>query len=193
MKNSVVAILTAVVLLGTAAEIFAQDMEILGVTFPGEKTVAGKVLKLNGVSYRKALGVVKVYVVGLYLEEKTNDPEVVIESEQVKHLYTHYLTNKATAKKLREGFLEVIAECNPPELLETNREAIDLYASWLDTDMEPGLTSYSTYIPGEGLTLTYQDEVRGTIPGDGFMKMYYRYNVGENAKKKLREGLLGLE
>lgn len=193
MKKSLAVILTAVFVIGTAATIFAQDMEILGVTFPGEKTIDGKVLKLNGVSYRRALGVVKVYAVGLYLEEKTNDAEEVIESEQMKHMFTHYLTSKATAKKISEGFVDLIKECNPPELVEANQAEIDLFASWLDKDMAPGLTSYTTYIPGQGLILTYQDEVRGTIPGDEFMKMYYRYNVGENAKKKLREGLLGLE
>ena len=191
-RGFIVIMLSVTFLLGTVVACFAQDREILGVTFPGEKTIEGKVLKLNGVAYRRALGVVKVYVVGLYLEETTNDANEVIESEQVKHLYTHYLTKKATAKKLREGFLEVINECNPPELVKENQEDIDLYASWLDKDMAPGLTSYSTYVPGKGLALTYQGEVRGTIPGNAFMKMYYRYNVGENAKKKLREGLLGL-
>ena len=52
---------------------FAGDKEILGVTFPGEKVIAGKTLKLNGVAYRKALGIVKVFVCGLYLEKNTND------------------------------------------------------------------------------------------------------------------------
>ena len=192
-KNVVGIILTAVFVLGAAASIFAQDMEILGVTFPGEKNIEGKVLKLNGVSYRKALGIVKVYAVGLYLEEKTNDAEEVIESEQVKHMFTHYLTSKATAEKISEGFVDLIKECNPPELVEAHQAEIDLFASWLDKDMAPGLTSYTTYIPGQGLILNYQDEVKGTIPGAEFMQMYYRYNVGENAKKKLREGLLGLE
>lgn len=179
-------------LAGTASLTFAGDMEILGVTFPGEKVVEGKTLKLNGVAYRKALGVVKVYAVGLYLEKTTQDAEEVINSEQIKHLLTHYLTKKATAKKIQEGFLEVIQECNPPELVSKHRKDIDKYASWLDKDMAPGLTSFSTYIPGKGLTLTYQGEIKGTIPGNEFMQMYYRYNVGEKAQKKIRKGLLGL-
>jgi len=40
--------------------------------------------------------------------------------------------------------------------------------------------------------MTYQGEVRGTIPGSTFMQMYYRYNVGEKAPKNIRKGLLGL-
>ena len=169
----------------------AGDMELLGVKFPGEKVIEGKTLKLNGLGYLKKLGFVKVYVSGLYLEQPTQDANTVIESEQVKFLETHYLTSKATAKKVSEGFVELIEESNPPDLVKKNRADIDKYASWLDKDMAPGLTSSSTYVPGKGLTLTYQGEVRGTIPGKEFMQMYYRYNVGEKASKTVRNGLLG--
>lgn len=192
MKKCLILITALCFAAGMFAPMAMADTEILGVTFPGEKVVEGKTLKLNGVAYRKALGIVKVYVVGLYLERTTQDADEVINSQQVKHLFTHYLTSKATAKKIQEGFIEVVEECNPPEVVAANRSDIEKYASWLDKDMAPGLTSYSTYVPGKGLTLTYQDEVRGTIPGEEFMKIYYRYNVGDKADKKIKTGLLGL-
>lgn len=175
------------------ATVNADEVEILGVKFPTEKVVEGKTLKLNGVAYLKKLGFVKVYAVGLYLENPSQDSKVVIESEQVKYMHTHYLTSKATAKKISEGFIELMEKGNPVELVESNRADIEKYASWLDKDMQPGLTSESLYIPGEGLTLTYQGQERGTITGSTFAQMYYRYNVGENADKKIREGLLGLK
>lgn len=184
----------AVICAGTMIGIgYADEVEILGVTFPTEKVVEGKTLTLNGVSYLKKMGFVKVYAVGLYLENPTRDPQEVIESEQVKYMLTHYLTSKATAKKISEGFTKLMQKGNPPELVEANRADIEKYASWLDKDMRPGLTSESLYIPGTGLTLTYQGQVRGTIPGSTFAQMYYRYNVGENADEKIRNGLLGLK
>jgi hypothetical protein len=192
MKRFTILAAILFLLFGMAVVPASADMEILGVTFPGEKIIEGKTLKLNGVAYRKALGFIKVFVVGLYLEHPTQDAQEVINSQQVKYLLTHYLTSKATAQKIREGFLELIEECNPPEEVAAHKSDIDKYASWLDKDMAPGLTSYSTYVPGKGLTLTYQGEVKGTIPGDAFMKLYYRYNVGEKANKKISAGLLGL-
>ena len=193
MKRSGVGLIVAMIFLFCALGAgYAGDMEILGVKFPGEKTIAGKTLKLNGVAYLKKLGFVKVYAVGLYLEKPTHDPQEVIASEQVKYMLTHYLTSKATAKKISEGFIELMEAGNPKELVDANRADIEKYASWLDKDMKPGLTSESLYIPGKGMTLTYQGEVKGTIPGDTFAQMYYRYNVGEKADKKIREGLLGL-
>ena len=193
MSRRLFACALAVVFVFVAAGIgVADEVEILGVKFPTEKTIEGKTLKLNGVSYLKKLGFVKVYAVGLYLENPTKDPKEVIESEQVKYMLTHYLTSKATAKKISEGFVELMEAGNPKDLVDANRADIDKYASWLDADMKPGLTSESVYVPGKGITLTYQGQVKGTIPGNTFAQMYYRYNVGENADKNIREGLLGL-
>ena len=176
-----------------AGVVSAGEVEMLGVKFPTEKVIAGKTLHLNGVSYLKKLGFVKVYAVGLYLEKPTQNPTEVIDSEQVKYMITHYLTSKATAKKIREGFIDLMETGNPKELVEANRADIETYASWLDADMAPGLTSESVYIPGTGLTLTYQGKVKGTIAGSTFAQMYYRYNVGEKADKTIRNGLLGLK
>jgi hypothetical protein len=143
-RNIAVAAMVVVFLSTLPLAAFAGDMKVLGVTFPGEKVIEGKTLTLNGVAYRKALGLVKVYAVGLYLEKPSQDPQEVIESEQVKYLLTHYLTKKATVERIKEGFLDVITECNPPELVEANRADIEKYAAWLNKDMAPGLTSIST-------------------------------------------------
>jgi hypothetical protein len=180
-----------VFMLGTWSLGFAGDMEILGVTFPGEKVIEGKTLKLNGVAYRKALGIVKVFVNGLYLENPTQDADEVINSEQVKYLLTHYLTSKATVKKLQEGVMEAMVKCNSPEMVAAHQAEVDLYVSWMDKDMAPGLTAESTYVPGKGLMYTYQGVMKGTIPGSEFMKMYYNMSFNKEAPKKVREGLLG--
>ncbi len=169
----------------------AEDVQVLGVKFPSTKIVAGKQLTLNGVAYRKAFGFVKVYVVGLYLEKPTGDAQEVIQSDQIKQLHFHYLTAKATAKKLQDGYLDLMKKCNPTDLYQRNQKDVDLYASWLDKDMKPGLTSISTYIPGKGLSLEYQGEARGTIANPEFIRMYYTYNFGEKANAKIRDGLLG--
>ncbi len=191
-KSRFFGILT-VFLICTAGIVFAGDTEIAGVKFLNEKTIAGKTLELNGVAVRKALVVVKVFAGGLYLERPTQDAREVIESEQVKHLYLHYLTSKATAKKVREGFIEAMEKANSPELVEKHRQEIDRFASWLDTDMQPGSTTESTYIPGEGLTFWVNGEKKGTIQDNEFIQMYYRYCVGEKADKRLRKGYLGLK
>ncbi len=171
--------------------VYSGDKEVLGVKFPGEKVVNGKTLKLNGVAYKKVL-FIKVYAGGFYLENPTKDPREIIESEQVKYFHLQYLTKKATAKKLQDGFIELMEKCNPPELVEAHRADIDKHASWFDKDMAPGKISATTYVPGKGLIVEYQGEVKGVIPGKEYAQMYYRYTFGEKADSKIRKGYLGL-
>lgn len=169
-----------------------QAAELQGVSFPEEKVIAGKTLTLNGVALRKALGIIKVFAGGFYLETPTTDSTDAIESEQVKYFYLEYLTDKATAEKLQDGFLKSIKKANPAELVEAQQKNIELYASWLDQDMKPGSTSESIYEPGKGLTLIINGQTKGTITDVTFAQMYYRYSLGEKADKKLRKGYLGL-
>ena len=164
MKHVVLCIMMFGLICGPGVSYADDTVEVLGVNLPKSKEVEGKTLKLNGVAFRTAaLGFVKVYAVGFYLEHPTQDAEQAISSEQVKHLYFHYLTSKATAKKLRNGFMDLMKNCNPGEMVARNKSDIELYASWLDKDMKPGLTSVSTYVPGKGITLEYQGQIKGTI------------------------------
>ncbi len=165
--------------------------EIGGVNFPEEKIVAGKTLKLNGVAMRKALGFIKVFTMGLYLENPTPDGTTAIESKQVKHVYIHYLTGKATAKKLQGGFVEGMTETNPADLVAKHKDNIRKHTSWLDVNMKPGFISEYLYVPGKGLTLKIQGVEKGTINDDEYVQMYFRYYLGDKAAEKIRKGLLG--
>ncbi|MFH1985073.1 MAG: chalcone isomerase family protein [Pseudomonadota bacterium] len=182
--------LVMVMVLAVTAPAIAGDMTIADVKFPGEKIVDGKTLLLNGVGLRKKFGFVKVFAGGFYLERPTSSPEEAIASDQVKQFYLHYLTSKATAPKLQEGFIEAIEEANPPELVKAQQANIKLYASWLDKDMADGKTSVTTYVPGKGLTLVFQGEEKGTITDPDFIRMYFTYNFGEKADRGMRDGYL---
>lgn len=192
MKKLVAGIIVSAMVLCLAPTVFSAEKEILGVKFPTQKIINDTQVTLNGLAYRKALRVVNVFAGGFYLENPTSNAQEAIESEQIKQFYLVYLTNKATAAKLQEGFIEAIEKANPPDMVAAQQANIKQYASWLDKDMAPGLTSVATYIPGEGLTLEYQGEVKGTISDPDFILMYFRYNLGEQADKKVRDGYLGL-
>lgn len=179
-----------VMLLAVTMPAVAGDMTIADVIFPGEKIVDGKALTLNGVGLRKKFGFIKVFAGGFYMERATSSPAEAISSEQIKQFYLHYLTSKATAPKLQEGFIEAIEEANPLELVNAQQANIKRYASWLDKDMAPGKTSVTTYVPGKGLTLVFQGEEKGTITDPDFIRMYFTYNFGDKADSGMRDGYL---
>jgi hypothetical protein len=188
-KSIAIIVMAGVLFLGGGLA-WAGDMEIAGVTFPGEKVVDGKTLHLNGVALKTKF-FIKVFAGGFYLENPTKDAAEAIESEQVKQFDLHYLTSKATAEKLQDGFKEGMEEANPPELVEKYRKEIDLYASWLDQDMAPGAPSVTTYVPGKGLTLVFKGQEKGTIADKTFAQMYFRNYLGKDADSSMREGYLG--
>lgn len=111
----------------------------------------------------------------------------------MKHFYLPYLTDKATAGKLQKGFIELMEKCNPPELVEKYRPEIERHAAWMDRDMAPGKTSVTTYVPGKGLIVEYQGEVKGIIPDREYARIYYRYIFGDQADKRMKKGSLGIK
>ena len=191
LKKSVAAGLACLCLFVFSGLCAAGDQKIAGVTFPGEKVVAGETLKLNGVALKKKFGFVKVFAGGFYLENPSSDPDTIINSEQIKQFVLHYLTSKATAEKLQHGFIEAIEDANPAAMVKAQQANIKKYASWLDADMAPGKISVTTYIPGKGLTCVYQGIEKGTIADKDFIKMYFTYNFGKDADSKLRTGYSG--
>ena len=77
-----------------------------GVSFPDEATVGEKALVLNGLGLRTATVLkVKVYVIGLYLEEKSSDANAIIESKQNKRLALQFV-HDVSADKLRSAWEE---------------------------------------------------------------------------------------
>lgn len=193
MKIFLRAVAGTLILLLFSFQAGAGQRQIAGVTFSGEKMVAGKKLYLNGVALRRAYFFVKVFAGGFYLRHPTHDAEKAIASEQVKYFHLHYLTSLATAKKLQKGFIEAMEKANPATLVAKHRDLIELFASWLDQDMHPGDISESTYVPGQGLTLWVKGQKKGTIRDLEFIRMYYRYSLGKKADSNLRRGYLGLE
>ena len=122
MSRNIVFAAVVVALLFLVSSVSAEDgVEIAGVIFPKQKVVEGKTLTLNGVALRKAMGFVKVYVAGLYLETPASDANDIIGSEQIKQLYTHYLSSMVTAEKLQDGFIDLMETCNPPEMFQRNK------------------------------------------------------------------------
>ena len=83
-----------------------QAATLAEVDLPDQATVGSKTVVLNGLGLRTAtMFKVKVYVIGLYLESKSNDAEAIIASSGNKRIAMHFV-HKVTAKELRGGWTE---------------------------------------------------------------------------------------
>ncbi|HUB15875.1 MAG TPA: chalcone isomerase family protein [Acetobacteraceae bacterium] len=70
----------------------AHAAELVGVWMPNEQTVDGTHLLLNGIGVRTySVFGIRIYVAGLYLEQKSQDPDKILDSKGLKLLVMHFV------------------------------------------------------------------------------------------------------
>lgn len=164
--------------------------ELEGVTMPDEITIDDSTLQLNGMGVRKKLWI-EVYVAGLYLETPTSSADQVVSSDEYKRVVMHFLTDKATKKKMDKAWWEGF-ENNSPDVYESMRDKISKFAGFFG-DMEDGSEIVLTITPDGSTIAEFNGEEKGTIEGREFAEAVLSLWMGpEPPSDKLKEGMLGL-
>jgi hypothetical protein len=163
--------------------------ELAGVSMPDRLEVEGEELVLNGLGLRKAYGFAKVYVAGLYLEERSSDANAIIASDGLKRVDMKFLRGVKAPKMTaawEEGF-----EKNAGDDFGKLEERLDRLNSWI-VDLKKGDVMAYTYVPGHGVTMTINGEDRGTIEGADFARALWSVWLGpEPPNEGLKTGMLG--
>ena len=184
MRKMAVALLVAI--LGCPA-LWAASLE--GVSLPDEVTVGSSTLHLNGMGLRKKM-VFKIYVAGLYLESPTSDAAAAVTAGGVKRIVMHFLSNKATKKRMDEAWVEGF-EANSPGDFKTLAERVQKFVGFFG-DMKEGDVIECTVIPGTGTLVSFNGSEKGTIDGADFGAALLRIWLGPNPPSEdLKNGMLG--
>ena len=91
----------AVIVVVIASMLSLQAATLAGVTLPDSVQVGGKTLVLNGLGLRTKF-VVKVYVAGLYLEQKSSDANAIVKTDAPKRLVMQFMRD-LSKKQLADG------------------------------------------------------------------------------------------
>ena len=156
---------------------------LAGVTLPDSARVGDQTLVLNGMGACSKNGITE-YVAGLYLAQKSNNAEAIIEADAPKRIvvhFTRYVDQKKLKKDIGGGF-DVTARA-------TLKPQIDQFISGLET--LNGEEMAVTYLPGTGTTLTVKGKDKLTIPGLPFGQAVFVLWLGENSPSSLKKGILG--
>jgi hypothetical protein len=164
--------------------------ELKGVDLPGQIQVNGSQLVLNGMGLRQATSLkVNVYVAGLYLTEKSSDPQAILQSSAPKRLVLHFLRNLGSrdlTKAWDDGFKNNAADQIPA--LKERIEKIKSYTK----DMKTGQELVFTHKPGAGIEVSIDNTPVGMVEGDDFSKAFLSIWLGPNPpNQSLKDGLLG--
>jgi hypothetical protein len=156
-----------------------------GVTMPDSVSVGGKTLVLNGMGLRSRM-MFKVYVAGLYLEQKASDGDAIVNADSPKRLVLHFVRDVDN-----ETIKEAIAGAFDANAKATLRAQIDQFTSAFES-FEVGDQMTMTYVPGTGTQLNVKGNDKLTIPGHPFAKALFGIWLGANPPNAdLKKGLLG--
>lgn len=186
MRKTVTAIAMLVFVMGSVMDLSAQSMA--GVTLPGSVQAAGRTLVLNGMGLRTKM-MVKVYVAGLYLEQKSSDANAIVKAEERKRLVMHFIRD-VSQKQMADAFRESF-EKNTPDLATKLKPDVDKLMNAL-TDVKSGQEMAFTYVPGAGTTMSIAGQDKLTIAGPEFGQMMFSVWLGPKPpNENLKKGLIG--
>lgn len=161
-----------------------------GISMPDTKTVEGRILHLNGQGIRKAtwLGI-KVYVGGLYLEEKATTHKAFLNNDRsLKQVVMHFVRD-VEAKKLIGGWNDGFKNSgNDKKELKDRLAKFNSYMA----DIQKGQEIVLTFGPNK-TDVVFNGQNKESIKGADFANALLAvWFVGQD-DKGLTKGMLGLE
>lgn len=169
--------------------IFAH-INIASAEIPQTVNVDGQELQLNGVGQRTKF-FFDIYEGALYTSEKARSLAEVIATGKNVRIAMHIQYREVGGEKLRNGFQEGFEENMSAEELKTFASEITAFKEAWKTMFKNNIANID--FTTNGLTVTTQDGLRGTISNPKFNEMVFRIWLGkEPAQEGLKEGMLGL-
>jgi len=186
MRKTSILLAVFVFLLAPICDLHAASLA--GVTLPDTVQVGGTTLVLNGLGLRKKF-VVKVYVAGLYLQQKSSDPDTIIKADAPKRIVMQFVrdvSKSQIADAFNEGFNN-----NAPDAEKTMKADIDRLLGALDPVKE-GDQMVFTYVPGTGTTFAINGKEKLTIGAPAFGPVLFSVWLGPKPPTAdLKKGMLG--
>jgi len=161
---------------------------LAGVTMPDTEQVGSTKLVLNGMGIRSKY-MVKVYVAGLYLEQKSSDANAIIKADAPKQIVMQFV-HGASKGQMTDAFNESFND-NTPDAVKTMKPDIDRLLAAIDA-VKVGDKMVFTYVPGTGTTYALNGQDKVTIAGPAFGQVMFSVWMGPKPPTAdLKKGMLG--
>lgn len=177
-----------------AAPWAARSATMEGQTFPDAITLANVPLRLNGLGIR-AVAWLKGYIAALYMTQPASSEQAVVAVPGPKRISLRMLQEASTVefvKAIDKGFARNTA-AELQAALDARRQRWNEAVLGIGK-VKPGDTVNLDYVPGAGMTMTYNGAPRGAaIDGEDFYAAVLRVFVGQRPPdQRLKAGMLGL-
>lgn len=186
MKFALALLATFIVLLT------ANAAEVSGIKIPDSAKVEGQELKLNGVGVRTRM-FIKVYVAGLYLEQKTNAADAAIGSKGVKRMALHIMRDlkaEVFSGALRDGLNANNSAAEIAKIEDKIKEFNGIISG--AGGVKKGDVVQLDFLPVAGTRVIINGDSKGAVGGEDFFRALLKVWLGENPiDSDLKKNLLG--
>ena len=177
-----------IALLALASGVVVHATSLAGVAMPDAVQVGTTTLFLNGMGLRTKLGI-KVYVLGLYVTQKSQDPAAILKADAPKQVLLQFL-HSASKSQMSDAFNRAFAATSL-DTKKTLQAEIDRLLSALEA-VEVGDKMVFNYVPATGTTLAVNGTEKVTIAGSAFGQMLFSVWLGPKPPNAdLKMGILG--
>lgn len=186
MKN-LFKILLAVIISTTAA---TAQQNVGGVVLPAKVTYQEQDLVLNGAGVREKLWI-DLYAAGLYLDQKNNNANAIIDSDKPKALKLHIVSKLISSKKMVDAVTEGFENSTNGNTAPIQKE-INTLLGFFREDIKKDDIFDLVYVPSKGVVAYKNGEEKGIIPGKEFKKALFGIWLSNRpADDGLKNSLLG--
>ncbi len=186
IRNSAVWVGVAVIGLASMFNLYAANLA--GVTLPDTVQVGDTTLVLNGLGLRTKF-MVKVYVAGLYLAQRSSDPSAIIKADAPKRIVMQFV-HGASKNQIADAFDDSFND-NTPDAKKTMKADIDRLLGAVEP-VKDGDQMVFTYVTGTGTTLAINGKEKLTIAGPAFGQVLFSVWLGPKPPNAgLKKGILG--
>jgi hypothetical protein len=172
----------------------AQGAELENQRFDDQTTLAGQTLKLNGLGLRSVF-IIKAYVAGLYLPEKSNTAADILQANAPKRLQLRPLM-ELSASDIKKALLDGMRKNASDTQWATLQDRALALGRTIDNIglSKPGDTIALDYVPASGMLVLINNVPKGApVPGADFYAAVLDIFIGNNpVDTRLKKGLLGL-
>lgn len=164
-----------------------------GVDFKESISIEGHELVLNGAGLREKYWL-DLYVMGIYLNSKTNQAEEIIKQNRVKAIRIQIVSGLITSEKFINAVDDGLQKSVGDERMKIEKEIADFKEIFRNDPIVENDNFYLTHIPGKGLKVEKNGEYKTTIENEFFSQALFGiWLCDDPADDDLKKELLGLE
>jgi len=168
----------------------ANAKQVGKVELPDSMMAGMDELLLNGAGFRVKF-FIKMYVGGLYLKQKDNNPEKIINSDESMALRLHIVSSLISTKKMTDAIDDGFQNSTGGNIASFKSDIVK-FKSFFAEEIKKGDIFDIIYVPAVGISVYKNKNLKGAIQGFDFKKAVFGIWLGEKpADSNLKRKMLG--